>query len=1376
MKLKHLIASAILLPMVGTQAQDIEIYSEIGGTTEDNNPNLLFVLDTSGSMDRNIPVAFGDYDSQVDYGNSDDDLVYVYDENFTYQGVFYNRQEIVCESMLDFLDSNQSLPVYTGQTLQWREESDASADASVCPFDVNMSSTESFNQEITRVGNQNVVYQITIPNADLVPGTRVEVFLENTGNRTADIELGYWYDNNGSARAVNTCDVDVTGGNSGGCIGNSGIDVDDIPATVNAQGATRTVLGVRIRIEANNNDQATTIVGSVNYNVGLNGQDPACVAANGATTSVQNWTNDLFIPNNSSSEVLECEGDSGVHGVNDSSLDLFVTFCADNSCTEPRYTQNESAEVDWRENSIQPFTFVTANFRDYLESEFTNPEGNIGDPEAFCDNNNNAGRFIQDSEGEAVFQCQHKGEIMVQAARDMASTLNGVNLGLMRFYDPSLDPNDNRDGGSVILAVDAIDASTEGEAHRQSVLNTLNVIYNEDQGGNNNEFNGHTPLAETLYEAHRYYSGQSPLTGQSNTDSAALAGSGNSQTYVSPIESSCQSNNIIYLTDGEPFSDGDNSIEDPIRALLGQFDPSVIADRGCSFDDFAGDSDGDNCMDEMAEVMANFDHVTRELRSTADGSLENRVNLFTIGFDIDLPLLLDAAEKGNGEYYIASDYLELQRAFQNILVEVALSAPSALVAPAVSVNAFNELQHRSDLYYAVFEPASSPKWEGNVKKYRISGGEVLDANDAPAINAQTGFFNTNAQSIWSDVVDAANVPVGGIREQFTEDRNIFVDGSVLANAPLGANIIRLEDDAELSLAATGAVSTEEAERIRDWILGEDVSDVNNNGSIGDAHQYAADTLHARPFVVTYEGTSEADARDVLFVPTNQGFLHAVDARDEQGTELWAYIPPDLVDNSRGYLNNNENDSHIYGLDGESTVLTVEAADSTPEDFSLETVQIFQGMRRGGRNYYAWDVSDALSTTGTPIDTMWTINGGSGDFADLGQTWSRMVRTQISYDCSEEGVGCTTEDVLVFTGGYDTFYDDPDSLPHTGSSSVTGNAIYIVDLDGNLLWSAGDNNSHDLNLDMYNSFPASPTPIDIDGDGAMDVLFAIDISGKIWRVDFNQAASSPSAAGNIEDRFAQGGMIADLSTSDPRRFYNALDISVSAPRGENPYLNLVVGSGYRAHPRDTDEGANAIFVIYDENIFEPLDVNEDGIYEYGYLASGDTVSFANGDLFQVTSGVLAERGVNAIFGFYIPLAENDEKILQSTTTFNGRVTLASYIPDGGAQQSDDELCGAGSIGGGSAYVFDLETGALLFTEELSSDGIPPEATFLLTDAGLTICFGTECWAGSGSGDADDGDGDDGFNSEDTNCITPFNLVDAQCLVPNRAYRTYWREDQ
>ena len=48
--------------------------------------------------------------------------------------------------------------------------------------------------------------------------------------------------------------------------------------------------------------------------------------------------------------------------------------------------------------------------------------------------------------------------------------------------------------------------------------------------------------------------------------------------------------------------------------------------------------------------------------------------------------------------------------------------------------------------------------------------------------------------------------------------------------------------------------------------------------------------------------------------------------------------------------------------------------------SGDHVYLYTGMRRGGSNYYALDVTDRNNP-----ELLWTIQGGSGDFAELGQS-------------------------------------------------------------------------------------------------------------------------------------------------------------------------------------------------------------------------------------------------------------------------------------------------------------------------------------------------------------------------------------------------------
>ena len=68
------------------------------------------------------------------------------------------------------------------------------------------------------------------------------------------------------------------------------------------------------------------------------------------------------------------------------------------------------------------------------------------------------------------------------------------------------------------------------------------------------------------------------------------------------------------------------------------------------------------------------------------------------------------------------------------------------------------------LYYAVIQPASSSFWEGNLKRYRLSGDNVTDVSGNDAIDDETGYFKETARSWWSDEADGPDATQGGARQ------------------------------------------------------------------------------------------------------------------------------------------------------------------------------------------------------------------------------------------------------------------------------------------------------------------------------------------------------------------------------------------------------------------------------------------------------------------------------------------------------------------------------------------------------------------------------------------------------------------------------------
>src|SRR5947208_13946651 len=133
---------------------------------------------------------------------------------------------------------------------------------------------------------------------------------------------------------------------------------------------------------------------------------------------------------------------------------------------------------------------------------------------------------------------------------------------------------------------------------------------------------------------------------------------------------------------------------------------------------------------------------------------QQNVQLYTIGFGDDPGLAVasgwraTAATAGGGQFYQTGDLNGLQTALMNIVSNI-LKTSTTFTAPTVSVNAFNRTQTLNDLYVSVFQPSLTYHWPGNIKKYSVQNGVIMDQNSVAAVDPTTGFFMKNPQSFAS---------------------------------------------------------------------------------------------------------------------------------------------------------------------------------------------------------------------------------------------------------------------------------------------------------------------------------------------------------------------------------------------------------------------------------------------------------------------------------------------------------------------------------------------------------------------------------------------------------------------------------------------------
>lgn len=803
---------------------------------------------------------------------------------------------------------------------------------------------------------------------------------------------------------------------------------------------------------------------------------------------------------------------------------------------------------------------------------------------------------------------------------------------------------------------------------------------------------GYTPLAETLYEVARFYRGENVKFGNStqpgvNDPGVLVGGAGN--TYETPVEYQCQKNFVVLLTDGDPTND--TNADTDINALPG-------------FGNLAGSCGGsDNCLDELAHYLHGRDQL-----EDLDG-VQN-VSTYTIGFATDQKLLSDAARKGGGRYFTADDTAGLNDAFASIVTEI-LSVNTTFVAPSIPVNAFNRLTHRNELYFALFRPGEAPRWNGNIKKYALSGNTIVDASGTPAVDANTGFFKTLSTSYWtppSDAPDGDKVHLGGAASQLPVTRTLYTYAGTEAPANVAlsqADNHFHEDNALLTKDLLGVDTETDDYRtsLLQWARGVDIFDDNEDGSVVDARRYMGDPLHSTPVLINYGGT-EADPDVTLFAATNEGFLHAIDVTD--GSETFAFMPKELLPNLRKLYENSKATAHPYGLDGPITawVHDVNNNGRILNGGGVETGEhayLYVGMRRGGDNYYALDVTNRSQ----PV-LKWIIQGGTGEFAELGQSWSRPVVARVKLNGA-------VRTVLIFGGGYDTLKDDTASRVQDGQ----GRAIFMVDAEtGKRVWWASSAVGANLSLPaMQYSIPAAVTPVDVNNDGLMDVLFATDTGGQVWRVDFN-------ATNTGADSLATGGVIADLggaNATDNRRFYYKPDVAL-VKRGGSYAFSISIGSGWRAHPLNTAT-QDRFYVVFDSHVMS---------------APASYTAITPAQLYNASTD-LSLTGLDTASGWYINLPNTGEKVLAEARTVDGITLFTTFSPTA----ANPGACSPGQ-GVARLYAVNTLTGAPVFnlngvgpgdeltvddrSKDLSRDGLPPDPTLLFPPDGSdpVVVVGTE----------------------------------------------------
>ncbi len=953
------------------------------------------------------------------------------------------------------------------------------------------------------------------------------------------------------------------------------------------------------------------------------------------------------------------------------------------------YTSDPDQEIDWSGNAVSDaVTFYDGNYLNYRATP--------------------------------VLVMARKIDIVQGVATTVMNAISKVNVGVMRF-------NDNR-GGPVIQ--DVVDLDT----NRTAIVNAINSIVP----------GGRTPLSETLYESARFWRGMPAYYGQlvneHPTDPGALSSTG-PEVYQQPAMQSCTKNYNVLLTDGDPVDDAEtpNLVNHATNGFPNWF--GALGRTGCTATG-ANFVMGD-CLDDVAEYM-----FKEDIDATMPGV--QRVTTHTIGFAIDLPVMKEAAALSDGEYFLASDVESLTLALLKI-VTIVQDRSLTFAAPAVAVNSFNRTQNLNDMYLTTFGAKSSIHWPGNLKKYRISGGQIVDADGAAAVNATTGYFETTARSYWTPVGvnDGPVVEDGGAANQLPApgSRNIYTYNGTDSSLIGGSNALTVANAGAFTLAdfgLTGAATEPTVDEIILWARGADQADEDGDLDLTEPRNQMGDPLHSQPAAVVYGGTP-ASPDTVIYTATNDGYVHAIDGAT--GSELWAFIPKEHLSSFAELYFNLDSTVKNYGVDGD----IIPAIKDVDGDGIIETadgdfVIIIFGMRRGGGGYYALDVTNKNSPS-----LLWNFTN-----PNISQSWSAPSVARVKM---APGFGQNADDaVVIIGGGYDVSHD---TISHPAGIDGQGAGVYFLDLQsGAVLWRAGPDGPAQLTLgNMTRAIPSAIRVIDLNGDRYADRMYASDLGGQIWRFDITNG-KAPN--GLLTDALVTGGVIAQLGAegntpttdAETRRFYNTPDVSLFNDNAQNRrFIALSIGSGYRAHPLDNTTNER-FYSIRDKRVFGSMTQVEYNAF----------TPITEANLVEVSGTIGTAIGQNDA-GWMFTLPSN-QKVLTESATFNNEVFFVAFSPD------PDSVAGASCAAGvGRNYLYRVSivngdpignlgnviagTEDALRVTNLAQGGIAPSPRFLFPSPDPAACAAT--------GDCSP---------------VPLGCVGVECFSPgfaNNPVRTLWTQD-
>jgi type IV pilus assembly protein PilY1 len=392
-----------------------------------------------------------------------------------------------------------------------------------------------------------------------------------------------------------------------------------------------------------------------------------------------------------------------------------------------------------------------------------------------------------------------------------------------------------------------------------------------------------------------------------------------------------------------------------------------------------------------------------------------------------------------------------------------------------------------------------------------------------------------------------------------------------------------------------------AEKLFDFITGK--PDATTNSDFRDRTHVLGDIVNSQPVFIRgpvfnytdtgYDAYKSANQtrQGMVYVGANDGFLHAFNA--DNGSEAWAYAPQAVLENlwklaDPAYI-------HSYYVDGALTGADIKSGTQ------WKTILV-GGMNRGGKYYYAWDVTIPSSPT-----LLWEFT-----HADMGYSYGNPIVTKLS-----NGTW-----VVLLTSGYNN------TTGTSGASAGKGYLFVVNAIDGTLLkkFSTGSGTATaPSGLAKINNWLDDPM-----ANNTTKYVYGGDLNGDLWRFDLDAADGSTAA------KLA--------SISQP--------ITTRPELAEVEYKRVVIfGTGLFLQEDDrTDPSLRGIYAVKDEDTPPLIPLTKDDLVQQSFSGGGSTRTLSSNGVTWTTDN-----------GWYILLPDSGERVTVDPKIQLGTLVVASNVP-------------------------------------------------------------------------------------------------------------------